>query len=762
MALCPRILTRTKTRLSSKHVQLQMVLLVVNLLVFSFFLITNFQSRDICEYYVNSLNGNNSNDGTSAKSPFYTIEYTKDYIAKTYENSSTKCIVNLMNDGTFYLSKHLVFTSINSGTSESNNIVYKTYPHNSNKSSIISSGIEIPSSCWKLSQAHKTYIYQCNLVTFNLNNNYFRSISINNKRAIPIRYPKVSTTNYFNYPYTDNGWLFINSSQYIQHGQWIISVDSSSLIPSLYNGSFKHGNINIFPGNSWISLQIYDVKPYYNDSYSELTYFIVSCPDNRTCHGSKNNAPTNMKVHDRFYFYNISLNILQQMNEYEWYYENENKILYIALNYSLTQSNTVKVIIPQYDKIMQLNNVSNIEFNNIGFRDIDYSSYGYQAGFNIEPNNPQYGIPCDAAIWITNGSHNIHFTNNTFLELSGSGFIIGNNSNNILIMNNTFHHLGQSGILLVGNNSSQAYNIKIQNNTFLYLGEILASSAAIYISSSSNNLIEFNNMSYLSRWGIEIRSANSAAAQSSNNIFQYNIIIYSGLQTSDYGGISLSGANGLNNKILFNCIKNSQGKITEPNVTNPHIITPADSFGISMDNQASGYYIYGNILHTQVLCGINMHSGSGNWIQNNIYFNTSESPEIPSQWGQITMIDIENDNPFNNTVINNVIYYFNKNSVIISNKGGTFDPNAFANIDYNLYYNPYINISQINLALLTPAGNTWQDWLNSYDKRFDQHSIIDINPGFVDEYKGNFNLKNNSPLKKLGFKPIPSYIASTC
>ena len=91
-----------------------------------------------------------------------------------------------------------------------------------------------------------------------------------------------------------------------------------------------------------------------------------------------------------------------------------------------------------------------------------------------------------------------------------------------MLSNNEFTHIGQSGIMLVG------------NNTISYIGDILASAVGgIYGSSVSDSIFIFNNISYVSRWGIAVRSNNNNS-MSYRNYLSYNIINYVGLKTSDF------------------------------------------------------------------------------------------------------------------------------------------------------------------------------------------------------------------------------------
>eukprot|EP01084_Bolivina_argentea_P180533 311908_1 len=550
-----------------------------NIVSVLFFIICCIESETITIYV--SSNGNNSNGGLSPKTPFKTIQYTQSVIMND-TNSNNEYIVNLMNDATFYLSETMNFTN------SFNNITYQSYSVNNPAKTIISSGIPVPQSCWKLyNTSNDLNVYSCNLsIAFNFNITNFKSIRINNKRAIPCRYPKVNTSEWYNYPYTDNGWLTIQSLTYLGTSKYRIAVDNSALIPSLRNtGAYKSGNINIFPVNSWINILIPNVKPYDNGSPT-YSHYEFTCPENQ-CSSSSGSAQIGQG--NRFFFYNAPPNVIPLQQQYEWYYNQQQQVLYIAIP-SVDDIMKTNVIIPTQHKVLYFNNSANIKLHNLQFMDMKFSSYGYQlSGWNTKPNNPHAGIPADSFMYIYNNSTNISINNCSFEELSGSGIIIGNKSENINIINNNFHHLGQSGILLVGNIGSQAKHVNILNNTFNYTGEVLACSCAVYISSSSYNNIQYNIMQYSSRWGIELRSG--ASSYSNNNTIKYNIINYTGLQTASLGGISCSGFNSkstvntshafTNNSIVYNCIKNTIGKITNSEM---RITTPVYTFGIYLDN----------------------------------------------------------------------------------------------------------------------------------------------------------------------------------
>eukprot|EP01084_Bolivina_argentea_P180532 311906_1 len=726
------------------------------------------------ELYV-SPNGNNTNNGSYPSSPFKTLNFVQQYIrdikAINPSNTTLKFIVNLMN-GTFYLTKSLDFIPKDSGYSIENNIIYKSYEKNSNPV-IISGGYLLPYSCFKQTNIYQNiFIYQCNISKYinYIKKPNFRSIRIGMQRGQPSRYPKLQPSDD---PYTD-GWLFIKSSKYLNNSQFLIGVDSNKLLPSLrQNKSFNKAMIQIFPTHSWINIEII-VEPSIQllNNNSNLTYFKVTCPEsNNKCNPHSNS--NNIAIGNRFYFYNIPTDIVPIQQNNEWYFNTTTNMLFVGSTQQQNNINTpINVIIPNTDYIIRflgdinymtnkVNYVENIVLNNITFMDSDYTSYGFQnAGFNTKPYD---GIPSDGSIRIS-GSNNINITYCKFLQLGSGGIIISNKSENILISNNEFNHIGQSGIMLVGNNTSQSIYITIKNNTISYIGDILASAGGIYGSSVSNSRFIYNNISHCSRWGISIRSQNNNSMSYKNNI-SYNIINYIGLKTSDFGGISLIGNGYTGTYILYNCIKNSIGIDTNKF---GEILRPFNSDGIYLDNWSSGFYIYGNIANKNVLSGIDIHGGHSNYIENNIFYNTSEFSTSNSNghviMGQLDIREMHSgQQPYNNSIIRNVFFYYNISSLLIQDFNGNFKQIYCKEIDYNLYYNPNIKISDINIANFTPAGSTWNDWINGYNKMYDQHSIIDHNPMFLNETAGNFIIQSDSPLlKQLKFKQIPKYIAQNC
>ena len=158
-------------------------------------------------------------------------------------------------------------------------------------------------------------------------------------------------------------------------------------------------------------------------------------------------------------------------------------------------------------------------------------------------------------------------------------------------------------------------------------------------------------------------------------------------------------------------------------------------------------------MDTSLLTGALIHGGLGNYISNNIFFNSSTN--------QVELKSMSNtEPPNNNTVLRNVYFWYNKGSYLVGPKTNNWETSWLPEIDYNLYYNPNMKIADVSMTDFTPAGPTWNDWINAYNKRYDQNSLIDTDPMFKDVDNGNFEIDPSSPLiTRLDFKPIPSYIA---
>ena len=94
------------------------------------------------------------------------------------------------------------------------------------------------------------------------------------------------------------------------------------------------------------------------------------------------------------------------------------------------------------------------------------------------------------------------------------------------------------------------------------MGGSLASAGGVYCSACVETTIEENVVRRSSRWGVALR-AQAADAVSRDNVVARNRLSHLGLQTTDFGGISLiaygARAAPANTTIAHNCVRDVRG-----------------------------------------------------------------------------------------------------------------------------------------------------------------------------------------------------------
>jgi len=198
--------------------------------------------------------------------------------------------------------------------------------------------------------------------------------------------------------------------------------------------------------------------------------------------------------------------------------------------------------------------------------------------------------------------------------------------------------------------------------------------------------------------------------------------------------------------------------------------------GLFLDDFVSKTASYGNILVRNKQCGVLIHGGADNVVENNIM-----GAGIPSTYNHIR----PEDELCNNRIIRNIVYYANADPRLVLLYGWTVKgvtetastsaavpvflcgwssvKAAVAESDHNLFYP--ISGQEIRTLLVYRGVNQdfFGPWAQSpVEDRFtwwrsqgyEAHSIIG-DPLFMDAANEDFRLKPESPAFNLGFKPIP-------
>ena len=221
--------------------------------------------------------------------------------------------------------------------------------------------------------------------------------------------------------------------------------------------------------------------------------------------------------------------------------------------------------------------------------------------------------------------------------------------------------------------------------------------------------------------------------------------------------------------------------------------TPYQAWGIYLDDCTCGTTVFGNIIYRVPLCGVMVGGGRDNIIKNNIFVDCipaifigarslnlfkRSKPILNKRLQKMNYMDppysirypnlaslVEDDRrkPTNNHFIRNIVTYSSDNLSGLS----SMVPRKNAAIVYylnefdqktTLFQNNFIwhNNLPVRISFRSYDGKkkrilNWQAWQHL---GFDNESKIE-DPLFVDNAGHNYQLREESPVNKLGFKPIP-------
>jgi len=345
------------------------------------------------------------------------------------------------------------------------------------------------------------------------------------------------------------------------------------------------------------------------------------------------------------------------------------------------------------------------------------------------------------------------------------------NSSNITVEGDHIYGVG-TGVHLSGSTQVQIHGSEINNtvgnaialesgsnyntvagNSIHDIGTLQAFSSGISFFGSSNNDFANNTIANISKFGIGGGSNHGTADASYNNIIEYNSIDHTNLASSDGGGIMIIGTQqDLTGDIIrYNSVSNvtAAGTTSWDGTAGSTFLDPTSklvSFGIYLDDFASGIQVYGNVLNHNI-GGIDIHSGWNNTITNNIIANGSGDAlvvQAPNWTGAGTVASSAN-------VFDHNIVLANSATSGTSQSGGSL---TAASWDHNLYFGTQLNGAPFHIWGVTGPNyaNTLAQW---QAQGFDLHSLV-TDPLFVNAAQGNFTLAANSPAYALGFHDIPT------
>lgn len=624
----------------------------------------------------------------------------------------------------------------------------------SESATVIAGSWHVPSSCWVPTGDQDTF--KCALGDTELTDAQLAAIRVlrigtsNPSVKEAARYPRTMTAK----PYT-TGFLFVIDYTY-SNGTFFVAVANEDVeVPGWMRTTDFKADVKYWPKESWNNIRA-SIRATTSKERDDLSltsnytsWFAVSCPVtyDESCDGYDGRIESG----SRFYV----MNDVNALEAGDWVFTKETKELIVNAS-GLDAKWRDEVFIPVSTLLVDIRGettfdaadeyVRNVTLTGIHFMDTTYSSYGFQAGFNVVEEAS--GIPTDAAVYVVAGA-GISIDECKFVNTGGGGVLITGTSENVNVVNSHFVEMGQSGVMMTGNKTTQPSKVLVAHNSMLGIGRFLASAGGIYGSSVSHSVFRHNHIEQSARWGIAIRSEEQANATSVDNLVEFNKLKTLGQSTKDFGGLSFIGYFGVpdaDTTVRFNCVRETIGVYSKISGGEPLMESPYDSYGVYLDNEASGYYVTGNIIAKTVESGIFVHLGRHNRIDNNI-FAFSSGYQIDAKGSSGWTV--------NNSFLHNIVIYraSSDGQLIYSSN---FKKKYFSPVDWNTYYNlnSTFEKSFLENGDLTPKGN-WSTWRND---GFDAHSVV-ADPLFMDALRGDFRLRDNSPAFDLGFNALPDSVS---
>ena len=593
---------------------------------------------------------------------------------------------------------------------------------------VVSAGSMLDDDCWTATT--DVNVWSCALPEA-LANVSFRTLIVGGTRANRARTPDAR-----NDPAAPEQYFYANQTFFVRDDVWAVTL-STSMADSV-DDRFT-SSATIWPHSGWNNFEAtlqsasnvtLDWLKLHGVSTTFSTWFEITCPveadKNCTSYDGK------LAAGARLYAYG-SRSFLTDADE--WARDGDTLYLY-------SSARPLDVAVPRATTVIAVDSSKDIAIESVAFHDTDARYLGFQSGFSVDADS--IGIPTDAAVHVARSS-SIRIENCVFSELGGGG-VTATSTADLVVTNSTFAHLGQSGVALVGNGTTRTIGSIIANNSILGVGEVLASAGGVFCSCCTHAVISGNRIENSSRWGIAIRSNAAEGARSTNNTVIGNRLRYLGLTTKDFGGISLiayPGASADDSMILNNRVVDVIGAWSSWIEGRPKLTSPFMSFGIYLDNEASGYAVRGNVVARTEAASIFYHNGFGNTVENNVFFgatnsNTTTGVLMLQALGNFTRANV-----------------FRRNIVVCSSKvpegrlwnKAQFKPTALASADSNVYW-ASDDESFFGNRNLTALGN-WSSWTSAYDS-----SSMIGDPLFVDAAHDDFCLSLDSPAFGLGFEAL--------
>lgn len=315
-------------------------------------------------------------------------------------------------------------------------------------------------------------------------------------------------------------------------------------------------------------------------------------------------------------------------NPGEWYADNKNGMIYYLPESEEQTADSITVYAPTLSSLADIKGSEAEKASNIRFRGLDFmcskGDYASVSGLNgaADTEEEPFGSDCQSVAGAP-GAINLSFAENCsfedcgFLNLGIHGISIEKGCEGIRIENCRFYDLGAGGIRIFGGAYEEDETLRTHHNTvrgcdISYCGRRYAAGCGILACHTYCNEISDNTISYLDYSGISVGWVwGYQNTVTHDNIIRRNHIHHIGMgNLSDMGGIYLLGR--------------QRGTVVSDNVIHDVICSHYGGWGIYTDEGSSFVTVENNIVYSCSSNCYHQHYGSYNVIKNNIFARAGE------------------------------------------------------------------------------------------------------------------------------------------
>lgn len=285
----------------------------------------------------------------------------------------------------------------------------------------------------------------------------------------------------------------------------------------------------------------------------------------------------------------------------------------------------------------------------------------------------------------------------------------------------------------------------IKGNLITVSGELEKQSAAILLSMTKDNTISYNTAYRLPRAGICMNDCSW-----SGNVFEHNDVFDTVRETADHGPFNSwgkdrywiwqnhRGNHKANPKAAEHCLIDAMKPNHLRNNRFAHPPFGTHSFGIDLDDGSTNFKIYSNLT---LGCTIKCREGFHRTVENNIFICMGGN--LPARHKSF---------PDNRDVFRRNIVVNTGSSTVLA--GLQSQPGEMRARDYNCYFTPGRSPRWAFRVGFKRPRKSWTIEQMRKELGQEKNSIV-ADPMFVDPAAGDYRVKPESPVLKLGFKNFP-------